>query len=234
MTTLRMGEKYDAVQLNHQSKDGVELIEKLSEKGSYVLDLGCGTGYLATVLATRVGPNGKVCGIDPTSERIELARKNYSSIGNLQLLNKSSENYPTGPYDAVFSNHVMHWIEDKESTFQKVFDNLKFNGKFAINCVGGHITHDWKLVMKQGPLLHICTSDELKKIAVQIGFEVEFESVTYTFENVEKYTEWIIGTFEVPADMIDQAKMEEFKKQCETDPSHTYTRIMTVFRKASA
>ena len=79
--------------------------------------------------------------------------------------------------------------------------------------------------MEQGPLLHICTSDELKTIAVQIGFEVEFESVdtvTYTFENVEKYTEWVIGTFEVPADMIDQAKMEEFKKQCETDPSHIH------------
>ena len=233
MTTT--GRIYDTVQLNQQSTDGVQLIEKLSpETGNYVLDLGCGTGYLASVLATRVGPSGKVCGIDPRAERIEIAREHYSSIENLQLLNKSSENFPTGPYDAVFSNHVLHWIKDKKSTFQNVFENLKFNGKFAVNCVGGYVIHNWKNVMKEEPLLHICKIDDLKEIAVQIGFKVEFESVDtvmYTFENVEKYADWIIGTFEVQSDMID---MEEFKKQCETDPSHKFIRIMTIFRKPSA
>ena len=236
MTTLTMGEMYDVVQLNYQGKDGMELIEKLSpEKGSYVLDFGCGTGYLASVLATRVGPNGKVCGIDPNAERIKVARQNYSSMKNLQLLNKSSENFPNSPYDAVFSNHVMHWIEDKESVFRKVFDNLKVNGKFAINCSGGNITTNWKLLTKRAGH-YVCSSDKLKKIAVRVGFEVESESidaVTYTFESVEKYTDWIICSFEVHADMIDPKEMDEFKKQCEKKPSFKYTRTMTVFRKGT-
>ena len=82
--------------------------------------------------------------------------------------------------------------------------------------------------------MYLCTSDELKKIAVQIGFEVEFESVdkaTYTFESIEKYADWIISTFEIAADTIDPVKMEEFKKECEIEPQFHYIRIMIAFRK---
>ena len=166
-----------------------------------------------------------------------LAQRNYASMENLQFFIGSSENIPAGTYDAVFSNHAMHWIKDKETAFRNVFDNLKVNGKFAINCAAGHITKNWKLLMNPGVLMYLCTSDELKKIAVQIGFEVEFESVdkaTYTFESIEKYADWIISTFEIAADTIDPVKMEEFKKECEIEPQFHYNRIMIVFRKIKA
>ena len=48
-----------------------------------MLDLGCGTGYLASVLAQRVGPEGKVTGVDPDRERIRLAQEQYGTINNL-------------------------------------------------------------------------------------------------------------------------------------------------------
>ena len=42
--------KYDEVQVFYQGKDGQGLIDKLSpSKGACVLDLGCGTGFLASV-----------------------------------------------------------------------------------------------------------------------------------------------------------------------------------------
>ena len=50
MSKITFGEKYDAVQLNYQGEEGMELMKGLSpEKNSFVLDLGCGTGYLASV-----------------------------------------------------------------------------------------------------------------------------------------------------------------------------------------
>jgi len=70
-----------------QTEDGLKLIDRLSPlEGSRVLDLGCGTGYLASVLAQRVGPEGKVTGVDPDRERIRLAREQYGTISNLQFL----------------------------------------------------------------------------------------------------------------------------------------------------
>ena len=46
---------------------------------STVLDLGCGTGNLTCILAERVGPGGKVIGVDPDKERLHVAREKYSA-----------------------------------------------------------------------------------------------------------------------------------------------------------
>ena len=72
-------QQYDKLHVAHQAKDGVKLIDQLSPaKGSRVLDIGCGTGFLASVFAERVGPEGMVTGVDPDGERIHVvAQKNY-------------------------------------------------------------------------------------------------------------------------------------------------------------
>jgi predicted RNA methylase len=49
--------------------------------GERILDVGCGPGRLAVVAGTAAGPEGEICGIDPASEMIELARRGAAQGG---------------------------------------------------------------------------------------------------------------------------------------------------------
>ena len=56
---VERAQQYDKLHIAHQAKDGVNPIDQLSPaKGNRVLDIGC--GFLASVLAKRVGPEGIV------------------------------------------------------------------------------------------------------------------------------------------------------------------------------
>ena len=136
-------EKYDKGTASYQGKDGLCLIQKISPgKGIRVLDLGCGTGYLSSVLAERVGPEGNVTGVDPDIKRILFARKKYGTVNHLNFLEGSCENFPVGPYDLVFCNHVLHWVENIEMAFENVHRSLTPGGIFALCGVSSHLrTH---------------------------------------------------------------------------------------------
>jgi ubiquinone/menaquinone biosynthesis C-methylase UbiE len=45
------------------------------QPGDSVLDVGCGTGELASRAARRVGPTGAVSGIDPSAAMIDVAQE---------------------------------------------------------------------------------------------------------------------------------------------------------------
>src|SRR5690606_35495148 len=57
--------------------------------GEVVVDLGCGGGLDVLVAARKVGPTGRVIGIDMTPEMVELARRNARRAGldNVEILN---------------------------------------------------------------------------------------------------------------------------------------------------
>ena len=99
--------------------DGMKLIDVLSPKeGDKVLDIGCGTGELTRVLAERVGPGGKVIGVDPDKEMLKVANEKYGK-SNLEFLEGNSENFPENQYAMVYCNYVFHWVKDKVTNFKK-------------------------------------------------------------------------------------------------------------------
>ena len=183
---------YDEV-VSYQAESGLDLINKFPPaKGSRVLDLGCGTGYLTSVLAERVGPTGRVTGIDPDKERIQLAQYKYGAISNLEFLEGNSEELPSGQYNFVFSNYVMHWIKDKESAIKCVYDSLQVGGRFAFLCVQQDDSFVFK-VPDINKITFLCTSDEYEKIAHKCGFVVEFKAVKsakFLFPNTNAFIDW--------------------------------------------
>jgi trans-aconitate methyltransferase len=227
---------YDRVQYSHQGKYGLELLDKLSvSHGARVLDLGCGTGYLTSILADRVGPEGKVTGVDPSRERIDVAERKYAEYRNLEFFDKGSDDFPVGPYDIVFSNFVLHWIEDKETAFQRVQENLNPGGYFAFLCPAKPAKSIWEqLNPKIDKQHHFASSDEYLSLAQRHGFEVEFksvDSVRHVFDSVDVYMEWMQASVNVHAHDIDPKVMTEIKKRFQAQPHMDWTRIVYILKK---
>jgi SAM-dependent methyltransferase len=74
--------------------------------GDVVLDAGCGTGWCLPHLATRVSPEGRVMGFDPSPEMLARARERLRAA-NLQaeLMEASAESarLPAQPHAILFS-----------------------------------------------------------------------------------------------------------------------------------
>ena len=122
-----------------QEQDGQKLMDELCiEAGQTVLDLGCGTGNLTAMLVDKVGPEGRVVGVDPDAERVSIARSDYGHLTNLTFAVGNSEGFPNlgGPvYDVIFSNHVVQHISNKQIAIENCFNSLKMGGKLGISFV---------------------------------------------------------------------------------------------------
>ena len=138
---------------------------------------------------------GSVTGVDPDPARIAFAKKEYAQIGNLTFLVGSSEAFPSGPYDLVFSNHVIHWIKDKKDLFVKVYDSLNVGGTFAFVCVTETYTRVldmYEPTVKN--LLYLCGAETYKALAYECGFKIDLillKPISYTFSSVEEFLDFI-------------------------------------------
>lgn len=135
MADAAIGYKEDSKSI--QKVDGETFIHEdvNPQAGDVILDLGCGTGELSALLAKLVEPKGKVIGVDPDKERILLAQKSHKQIPNLSFQEGSDSNFPglgSETYDIIFSNHVLHWIPNKQRAFDNMHKALRQGGKIAM------------------------------------------------------------------------------------------------------
>lgn len=92
--------------------------------GERILDLGCGDGKLTEQL---VAQGAIVTGVDTSPDFLEAARGRGLDVRLMDAANLEFSN----EFDAVFSNAVLHWVQDAPAAVAGVRAALKPAGRFV-------------------------------------------------------------------------------------------------------
>jgi trans-aconitate methyltransferase len=114
------------------SKYGEDLVGWLApQSGERILDLGCGTGQLAAEIDSH---GALVTGLDNSPQMIEKARAAHPHL-SFDLQDARDFSYDE-PFDAIFSNAALHWINDPMAVITSMHRALRTGGRLVIEMGG--------------------------------------------------------------------------------------------------
>ncbi|MEN8202843.1 MAG: methyltransferase domain-containing protein [Bacteroidota bacterium] len=174
-----------------------ELVKGLGLTGSTVLDVGCGIGGPARMLADEL--DCKVTGIDISEEYIRTAKKLSALVGlkkKTKFIQADALNMPfkDGSFDVVWTQHVQMNIEDKQKFYSEIRRVLKARGMFIYYDIfklnGQDINYPvpWA---NDATVSHLATPSEMDEILQGLGFS-KSQSRNQTY----KAKQFLNGLFE--------------------------------------
>jgi SAM-dependent methyltransferase len=154
-------------------------------EGETVLDLGSGGGIDVLLSARRVGPRGRVYGLDMTDDMLALARANQAKAGasNVEFLKGEIEHIPLpdDSVDVIISNCVINLSSDKGRVLREAFRVLRPGGRFAVSdvVVRGDVPADVRrsIELWVGCVAGALQETEYREMLSQAGFaDVDVEA----------------------------------------------------------
>ena len=137
-----------------------------------VLDLGCGAGWLARLVAEQV-PEGRVVGIDISDEMIRRARRNNVAVENAMFVVGEAQEIP---WDANFFTHVIsveaaYYWPDPRAALREMHRVLREGGSawVLINYYRENVhAHQWGEILTVPS--HLLSAAEWAELFSDAGF----------------------------------------------------------------
>lgn len=129
---------------------GLLAIERSGAKtGEVVIDVGCGCGQTALQLAQRVGPRGRVVGVDISEPMLARARERSREHGldNIDFVpaDAQTHSFPAEDADLVFSRFGVMFFADPVAAFANLRQALTPDGRLTFVCWQGLFDNPWML-----------------------------------------------------------------------------------------
>ncbi|MEP6657920.1 MAG: methyltransferase domain-containing protein [Betaproteobacteria bacterium] len=105
------------------------------ESPQTIIDLGCGTGTVTTLLRAR-WPQAHITGVDNSHAMLERARVAVPDV-DWQLADLA-EWAPAAPVDLLVSNAALHWLDDHATLFARLISHLAAGGVLAAQMPAQH------------------------------------------------------------------------------------------------
>ena len=181
------------------------------EAGQTVLDIGSGAGIDVLLAAGKVGPQGRVIGLDMTPEMIDAARKNATEAGatNAEFRLGDAENMPveSGTVDWIISNCVINLAPDKDKVFSEAYRVLRPGGRLLVSDL---VTHDLPEDARQSlEAWALCIGGALEEDAhlstIRAAGFTELKIVARIDYDAESIRAIVEGAKAVPAELIQLA-----------------------------
>lgn len=123
---------------DRRTRPGIELLARVPiDAPSLVVDLGCGPGHLTAALRRR-WPEAHIVGVDSSPEMLDRAREDHPHLDVDWVEADATSWEPSMPVQVLYSNAVLHWLDDHEQLFPRLVSMLAERGVLAVQMPRNH------------------------------------------------------------------------------------------------
>lgn len=192
---------------------GFTLLDTIKMKhGIKALDIGCGTGFPMIELATRLGKESEVFGIDPWDKAIERIKEKIElyEIKNARTVQGVAESLPfeNDFFDLIVSNNGINNVQDLDKTLSECYRTLKAGGQFVFT------------VNLPDSLIEFYNVFE--EVLSGLGMLTEIQKMHEHISEKRKSVDYLKKTIEKNKFNISEIKLESFKYRFSDGTSFFY------------